>query len=425
MGVIIAILLFLVFSLWVRSTAIRNNRTLNTRYKWGMAFRVIGTLTYIIYAHNFSGGGVDAWVYDNYAAKFAEYFLRGDFSPFYDQSFWRNGQLFYTNFVAYPAAFFMIATLGSEFGIYLLFSSFCFAGLVFLLYAFRKNYQFLDQKNIIFWILMFPALWFWTSTIGKDAFMFFGIGIVCLGITNKRLNYVLILLGLAILYAFRPPTAYVAVLALGSFFVLNLKDSWLIRIFKITFGIVVIVLLANYLSDKWGVEEFSNEELAELQSGTLRYNEYGQGKLEEKAGGLESIPQGIIDVLARPFIWEIRNVLTLASAIEINAVLFLLFWKRKSVTQFIREGLTHRLSTFVLAFVFIYVVTVGLFENNIGLIARHRAIIFPFLFLMAFAYDEKVKQAYQRFVFQQKKRTYDQYQAKQQVLTTKENHINS
>jgi hypothetical protein len=368
-----------------------------------------------VYARFFSGGGVDAWIYDNWAANFAEYFRAFDFSPFYVESMWRNGQLFYTNFVAYPAAFFMIFTFDNEFGIYLLFSAVCFAGLVLLFKSFRKNYPFLDQKNILFWILMFPALWFWTSTIGKDAFMFLGMGVVCLGITNKKLNYIYIMIGLAILYAFRPPTAYVAVLALGSFFILNLKDSWLLRIFKISAGLVIIIFLANYLSDQWGVEEFSNEELTELQSGTLRNNEYGTGVLDEKSGGIGSIPQGIVDVLARPFLWEIRNILTFASAIEINAVLFLLFWKRKSVVRFVKDSLTHRLSTFTLAFVFIYVVTVGLFENNIGLIARHRSIIFPFLFLMAFAYDDNVKRAYQRFMWQRRVKMQEQMKAHEKV----------
>ncbi|MGM0582197.1 MAG: hypothetical protein ACQETL_16070 [Bacteroidota bacterium] len=377
--------------------------SLNKRYNWGVAFRIVGTFGYIIYAYYFSGGGVDAWVYDNWAARFADYFREWDFSPFFVESMWRNGQLFYTNFVAYPAAFFMIFTFDNEFGVYLLFSAVCFAGLVFLFKAFRKNYFFLDQPNLLFWVLLFPALWFWTSTIGKDAFMFLGMGIVCLGIHNKRLNYIYILLGIAILYAFRPPTAYVAVLALGSFFILNIKDNWLIRIFKITAGLVVIILLANYLSDQWGVEEFSNEELTELQRGTLRNNEYGTGVLGEKSGGISSIPSGIVDVLARPFPWEIRNVFTAAAAIEINAVLLLLIIRRKSVMRFIKDSLSHRLSTFVLAFVFIYVVTVGLFENNIGLIARHRSIIFPFLFLMAFAYDDKVKRAYQQFLWKRRK----------------------
>ena len=414
MGAIIAILLLIGLANWLKSSYIKQNRALNQRYNWGVAFRIVGTVGYLIYAYYYSGGGVDAWIYDNWAERFADYFRVLDFSPFYDETLWRNNQFFYTNFVAYPAAFFTIFTFDSEFGIYLLFSAVCFAGLVLLFKSFRKNYVFADQPKLMFWIFMFPALWFWTSTIGKDAFMFLGIGIVCLGITDKKLNYIYILLGLFILYAFRPPTAYVAVIALGSFFILNLKDSLLMRIFKITTGVVIIVLLANYLSEEWGIEEYSNEELTELQSGTLRSNNYGSGALEEKSGGISSIPSGIVDVLARPFLWEIRNVFTAASAIEINAVLILLIIKRKSVGRFIKDSLSHRLSTFVLAFVFIYVVTVGLFENNIGLIARHRAIIFPFLFLMAFAYDDKVQRSYQKFMWHKRKQAYEQELAKRQ-----------
>ncbi|MBL3655379.1 hypothetical protein [Fulvivirga sediminis] len=396
MGAIIAILLLFLIAKSIKSAWIANDHQLNQVFNYGVAFRVMGTLGYMLYAYNFSGGGVDAWVYDNYATRFADYFREFDFSPFYNQEMWRNGELFYTNFVAYPAAFFMIITFDNEFGVYLLYSSACFTGLIFIVKSFKRNFIFLNRKGVFLWVLLFPALWFWTSTIGKDAFMFLGMGVLCLGITNKKLNYVLILLGLAILYAFRPPTAYVAILALGSFFILNLKDSWFMRIVKISLGLILIVVLANYLSDKWGIEEFSNDELTQLQEGTLRNNEYGTGVLEEKSGGISSIPQGVIDVLARPFLWEIKNILTLASAIEINSVLFLLYWKRKSVIYFVKNSLSHRLSTFTLAFIFIYIVTVGLFENNIGLIARHRAIIFPFLFLMAFAYDDNVKRYYMK-----------------------------
>jgi hypothetical protein len=147
--------------------------------------------------------------------------------------------------------------------------------------------------------------------------------------------------------------------------------------------------MMNYLSEKWGIEEITTESIAELQQGTLRNNDYGAGALESKGGGLSSIPRGIVDVLARPFIWEISNPLTLASALEINFVLLLLFLNRSSVKSFFQRSLRHRLSTFILAFVLIYVLSVGIFENNIGLIARHRSLIFPFLFIMAYGYYHK------------------------------------
>lgn len=419
MGALIAILLLILLARWLKSDTVRRNQKLNIFFDWGVALRVLGTLVYLAYAYNFSGGGVDAFVYDNWAQKFANYFREFDFSPFYDQRLWRNGQLFYTNFVAYPAAIFTIVTFDNEFGIYLLFSAICFAGLILLFSAFRKNYFLLDLPNILLWLLFFPALWFWTSTIGKDAFMFLGMGILCMGISNRKLNYLYIFIGLIVLYAFRPPAAYVALIALGSFFILNLKDSLMVRILKITAGVVIIVLLANYLSELWGIEEFSNKELTELQRGTLRNSQYGTGALDEKSGGITSIPSGVIDVLARPFLWEIRNAFTAASALEINIVLILLLYRRRSVLRFIKDGLNHRLSTFILAFIFTYVVTVGLFENNIGLIARHRAIIFPFLFLMAFAYDDKVNRTYQRFLWQRRRQHFNEKKEKSDPVTQK------
>ncbi|MEM6813977.1 MAG: hypothetical protein AAF600_06235 [Bacteroidota bacterium] len=394
MGLLIALIILLASSYVLKPYVVGRFSSNATTFNYGVFFRVAGTSTYIFYAYNFSGGGVDAWIYDNYAAEFASYFRRLDLSPFYDERLWRNGQFFYTNFVAYPAAIFMIFTFDSEFGTFLLFSTICFIGLSFLFLSFRNNYYYLNEKSVLIWLFFFPALWFWTSTIGKDAFMFLGMGIMCIGISNRRLNYAYILLGLFVLYAFRPPTAYVALIALGTFFVLNLKDNTLVKMFKVALGLGIIVVLANYLSDLWGIEEFSNEQIAQLQQGTLRHNAYGGGVLDEKRGGLTSIPRGIVDVLMRPFLWEVRNPLTFASSLEINSVLLLLLWKRKSVVTFIRSSLKNRLSTFVISFVLVYTITVGLFENNIGLIARHRTIIFPFLFLMAFSEDLKIKNAF-------------------------------
>jgi hypothetical protein len=177
-----------------------------------------------------------------------------------------------------------------------------------------------------------------------------------------------------------------AIIAIAAFFILNVRDSPFVKVSKIAAGIFLLLFMMNYLSEKWGVEEITTESIAELQQGTLRHNDYGTGALEQKSGGFSSIPRGIVDVLARPFLWEGTSLLSLASALEINFVLLLLVMNRRAVTLFFSDSLRHRLSTFVLSFLVIYVLSVGMFENNIGLIARHRALIFPFLFLLAYGY---------------------------------------
>jgi hypothetical protein len=386
LGGIVALIVLLLIGRWIRPWYVKKYHSLNKVYSWGLAFRIIGTTTYLLYALYFSGGSVDAFIYDNYASTFAGYFSRWDFSPFTDEKLWRNGQFFHTNFVSYPAAFFMLATFNSTFGIYLLFSLVCFAGLVLLFKSFVVNYEGLDLRKMALLLFLFPALWFWTSTIGKDAFMFLGIGLICFGISNRSLNYFYIAIGLFILYAFRPPTAYMALIALATFFILNSTDPVVTKLFKIVVGVVLLLFILNYISELWGVEDFSNESITELQSDVLRNNNYGTGALEQKSGGLASIPRGVIDVVARPFLWESSNLLSLATALEINFMLLILFLNRRSVLTFIRNSLKNRLSTFALSFIVIYVLSVGIFENNIGLIARHRTIMFPFLFLMAYSY---------------------------------------
>lgn len=386
MGALVAISILLLVSYvikpdWSRQPALRRV------YNWGAFFRIFGTLAYMFYAYVLTSGNVDAFVYDNWAHQYAEYFLRGDFSPFTDPTMYRGGQFFYTNFVAYPAAFFLIITANSTFGIYLLFSTVCFVGLMLMVKSFYANFPALDRYWITFYVLLFPAVWFWTSTIGKDAFVFLGIGIVCSGFRQHSINYLKVAIGIAIVYAFRPPVAYMTLLAMSALFIFNFKDAFLIKLFKIAVGTYLAVVLLNFISTEWKIESFDIETIEGLQETTLRNNDYGTGALEEKSGGIASIPRGIVDVLARPFLWETKDITTLLASLEISFMLIILFIKRKSLKLFVKSMLTNRLSTFVGAFVLIYIISAGLFENNIGLIARHRSIIFPFLFLAAFGFQ--------------------------------------
>ncbi len=389
MGFIIAIIV-LVFVAKKMEWSIFRHPYLSTTYTLGWLSRLGGTLAYSGYAFFFSDGNVDAYVYYRYATKFTAYFKRLDFSPFTDESLYRNGELFYTNFVAYPTSFFQIITFDSLLGVYLLFSVVCYMGLILMLKAFLRNYGEMDIKKMATYVLLFPAVWFWTSTIGKDAFMFLGFGLLCTAFRpNNKINYLYLLSGIAVIYAFRPPAAYMAILSIAALFVFNLKDVLAVRAIKIGAGITMVIFILNYLSQQWGVESLDADSLSEFQESTQRNNNYGDGALEEKTGGLSSIPRGIVDVLARPFLWEVRNFSTLLSSLEITTLLLLLWSNRKSVSRFFKTALNKKISTFILAFITIYVVSAGLVMNNIGLIARHRAILFPFFILMAFSYSRK------------------------------------
>jgi hypothetical protein len=392
-GALFAILILLIVSYLVRPDYSKAPQT-RVIYNWGVFFRIVGTLSYLYYAYYLTSGNVDAFIYDNWASLFAEYFIKGDFSPFTDPTLYRGGQLFYTNFVAYPAAFFLIITLGSTFGIYLLFSTACFVGLVLILKSFYTNYPQLDQYRITLYVLLFPAVWFWTSTIGKDSFVFLGIGFICFAFSPGRVNYLYWALGLAIVYAFRPPVAYMVLLAIASLMIFNLKDSFFLKIIKASAGILVVIYLLGFLGEKWQIESFDAETISELQQITLKNNNYGTGALEEKRGGITAVPRGVLDVLARPFIWESRDLTSLLASFEISFMLFIIFKQRQSVALFLNDSLRNPLSIFIVSFLVIYIVSTGLFENNIGLIARHRSIIFPFLFLIAFSYTYNGKRVY-------------------------------
>lgn len=378
----------------IESPLYKKYPSVHKNYIFGLWMRLFGTTAYWVFAFYVSGGNVDAFVYYRYANLFTERFLSGDFSPLYNPAIWRNGQFFHTNFVSYPASFFQIITFDNRFGIYLLFSLVCFTGLSMMLKGFLQYYTYPDYKKLSFFVFMFPAVWFWTSTIGKDAFMFLGLAFIVQGLSTQRIKYTWLVIGVFIIYAFRPPVALIVCLCLGLTFAFSIKDSLLVRGFKIVLGLGILLFIFNYISANYEVEVLDAESVAEFQNKHLRNNNYGGSKLEQKSGGLASIPRGMVDILMRPFLWEINNFSSLLASLEINLMLFLVYRNFSVVKRFVKNAFKDNLSKFILSFVVLFAAITGLVENNLGLIARHRSILFPLVFAMVFHYSKKQHMAY-------------------------------
>ncbi len=98
--------------------------------------------------------------------------------------------------------------------------------------------------------------------------------------------------------------------------------------------------------------------------------------------GILGIPVVFVNVWARPFPWEVHNLTALVSAVEI-VLLWWLIWKNRSpLWTALRHWRENRLVRFAVPLLILYTLMIGLTFGNLGIIARQRTPVYPFLLLL-------------------------------------------
>jgi hypothetical protein len=105
--------------------------------------------------------------------------------------------------------------------------------------------------------------------------------------------------------------------------------------------------------------------------------------------GIEAVSVGIggmvvapVNVLFRPFPWEARSGLVLLSSLELAAFWGLVLYRRRQFWASLRAWRQEPLLRLSLVFVVLYAVALGMMLSNLGIIARQRIFLFPFLFVL-------------------------------------------
>jgi hypothetical protein len=93
------------------------------------------------------------------------------------------------------------------------------------------------------------------------------------------------------------------------------------------------------------------------------------------------LPVAIINVLFRPFPWEAGNIMMVMSSLEIVFLWGLLLVRRRQLLESLRGWRTSRLLCLAGAFILVYSISFGMTVSNLGIIARQRIFVFPFLFV--------------------------------------------
>ena len=229
-----------------------------------------------------------------------------------------------------------------------------------------------------------PSFLYWTSGIHKEGFIFTGIGLViyCIyfGLKEKRFGFkriVFLVAGLLLILTLRNFLIVLFIPALVTWLITNKWPHYSLRIFAgtyILFGILFFSI--RYLNSNFDFPQAvvnKQQEFIKLQGGsTIPIKELKPNAISF----LKNTPQAITLSTIRPYPSDVRHILSLAAAIEINLLLllFILF------LFFRTNGLSSTdLICFCLFFSFSVLLAIGFSANNLGAIVRYRSIIIPLL----------------------------------------------
>lgn len=348
-----------------------------------LLLRVLGSFLryYLLYA--FYDGVGDAARYFQEGGAYAERMAHFDFRMVFDETEWWAGQWWGTQFVKLFSGIVLLIIGPTMKGEFLFFSLLSFLGLVLIGYKASRTTPQLSTYDCFFWILLWPSLWYWPASLGKDALVLLGIGLSVAGYLGdgRKMQWLLLGAGLAFIFAIRPQVAALVVATLMLAQWLSFKEGWTpTRAFQ---GVVLLisgVVLIWFALNAIGVGGFDTEGVQEYMATKATGGAAGGGSgIEDVGVDWQGAPLALINIWFRPFPWEAHNVLALVSSLEMMLLWGTVWYRRKRVARALRSWRESRFLRFAIPFVLLYSVLLGLSASNLGLIARQRIFIFPFL----------------------------------------------
>jgi hypothetical protein len=379
-GVILAPVLFGIMA-WLafRAGDREKDRSLTNIILFGAALKLAGAVARYVVAFEVYGGQADAARYDRAAELLYRDYQQGNFHLLDSGG---EGTRFLEGVTGAVYALVGPTRLGAFF----VFSFLGFLGLYGFYRGFRVGYPGGDHRRyakLVFWL---PSMFFWPSSIGKESWMIFTLGIACLGagrlLARKPGGVIITALALWAGSLVRPHVALMLAVGLAVAFPFRRagRGSTFNPIAQLV-GIAVLVIAVGALSgevaDFLKVDRLDQQTTQEvLDEAQRRTTQGGSGFQATRSRELADIPAAAVTVLFRPFPFEARNTQTLVTAIEAGfiLVLFVASIRRllRSPFEALRVPYLLLAATFSVAFIFAF----SSF-GNFGIIARERTQVYP------------------------------------------------
>ena len=342
--------------------------------------KVMGTLLRTLIVAQLYNNRSDSLDYHRWGQYFAPQFRSFDFSHVAAT----NGTDFMRTMTGVVYAF----TGASEMSGSVLLSFLSFIGLLLLWRAFRRAVPGGAHYQYGALVLFLPSFLYWPSSLGKEGWAIFCLGVAAYGVarvlTGSVLGGVLLfsagLLGVSTLRPHVALTMFCGVAlaaAVGKSSKPGVKASSL-RLILFGSLLVVGLALASSTASFFGVERLDLETVnATLNSAEGRTSEAGSSFTPVTMSNPANAPLAIVTVLFRPFPFEASSPVSAASALE-GVFLMVLTWRaRKRLRGLGRSMRRQPYVAYCMGITLTFIFAFSAF-SNFGILARQRCQVLPF-----------------------------------------------
>jgi hypothetical protein len=371
-----------------RAAALETDSRIARLLWWAFALKVLSALPRYVVAFGLYDGQADAASYSRIGAELARQFRDGMFYADIGRPVQGTG------FVQILTGAVYTVTGATTLGGFLVFSWFGFWGLYLMHRAFVRACPDGDHWRYARLVFLLPTMLFWPSSIGKEAWMCLGLGVVAYAgsrlLTGARGAIVLLALGSLMLGMVRPHVA--ALLGFAVFLAYVVRRSPEGASVFAPFGkfIVVIILglglvyAVGQLEQFFGVDEFDQEAVQTTLDEVTRRTGKGGTQLDAPSStdlNPSRFPEAFVNVMFRPFPWQATNPQALLAAAESVFLMGLFAANWRGVLGAIRSSIRVPYVVLCCTYTVLFVYGFSSFTNA-GILVRQRVQVLPFVLVM-------------------------------------------
>jgi hypothetical protein len=327
----------------------------------------------------------DAGAYFNAGRLYAPRFRAGDFTNL--------GKLVGTGFVEVLSGIVIAAIDETRLGEFMVFSWLAFLGLYLFYQAFRIAFPEGDHRRYCLLVFFWPSLLFWPSSVGKDAWMVFMLGMCALGVANLLVGrwrgFAWLAVGCLGSIMVRPHVALIVIAAFAIALVLRRNRGTYARMLARPVGTIVLVtgMIIGGAVIFQQTQSFFKLDSLDLESAQTVLENTTDKTAEGGSSFTPATPtsplgylEGAITVMFRPLPTEVAGA-ALLSGLEgvLLAGLVVVSWKR--VVRIVRMSLRNAYVAFAVGYSAVFIFAFSSI-SNFGILARERSQFFPVLFVL-------------------------------------------
>ncbi|MBN1630839.1 MAG: hypothetical protein JW990_13840, partial [Thermoleophilia bacterium] len=355
------------------------HRTLWLVLAGGLMVKLAGSMArHWVYVEAYDRNG-DAGVYYKKGLDIA----RGLWELDLTQLFATSGATFGTRFTSQVSGVVVSVSGPSMRAAFVVFALLAFVG-VLLFAAASKRVPGVRSTPYLAWLVFWPSLFFWPSSVGKEAFVLFCLGLAVWGYAQfpRVAAWPALAIGLLLAGLVRPHIAAVAIAAMAVGAILRKDQAGLTGKWYFQFLFFAGAVALTFYLSAGALNIESLESAVDRVEQQAAYSDIGGSAAGAIGVTPLQIPNAFVRALFRPFVWESGSAFMMLSALEVVAMVAAIIWRRRQLWASLRNWRSHRLVAFCVVFVVLYALLLGFSIGNLAIIARQRTLLLPMLFLL-------------------------------------------